>query len=198
MNRCSFYFATIMLLIAISEINAFTPKSAIVKRKDSRIFTNPRNILNNYFCDISGVAGANEDGNALADSEKVNQLPAKKDPGLAFAIAFAPGFFIHGLGNYYAGDNSAGSKLLAAELASVFVGYIAVLKGMGGMDESRNKTAESIIGITTAWVFLGSWVIDMGTAPRKVAKANRNNAGAIIYPVIKGKQLAIQISFSLK
>lgn len=80
---------------------------------------------------------------------------------LGGAIAVGPGFLVHGLGHYYAGDNATALTLLLAELAGV--GLIIA----GGVLESSTNGSGSTgglrNGLTHAGVllFFGSWVADI-------------------------------------
>jgi hypothetical protein len=80
---------------------------------------------------------------------------------LGGALAIGPGFLVHGLGHYYAGDNQTALTLLLAEIAG-----IALIIAGNVIDENSNG-AGSTGGTRNALVhsgvllFFGSWAADI-------------------------------------
>lgn len=74
-----------------------------------------------------------------------------KSPGLAFIIALGPGFFVHGLGHWYANDGFIAGGLATAEVMSAFSYYNPNLSNS---------------------LFFGSWLIDIIDAPFAAMRYN--------------------------
>jgi len=47
------------------------------------------------------------------------------------------------------------------------------------------------------WLFFGSWIVDMGTAPGKARKANEAAAKVLICPKIERQKAVIQLSLKI-
>ena len=103
-------------------------------------------------------------GNETGVSDKRNL----KDPALAAAYAFFPGIFLHGAGNYYAGNREVGIIFFISGLISA-AGYL--LNSMefigdydGGyvppVDKDRQKSAQVCMIF-----YFAIWGADMITAP---------------------------------
>lgn len=80
---------------------------------------------------------------------------------LGGAIAIGPGFLLHGLGHYYAGDGRTALTLLAAEAVGIALVVIGAI-----LDESTNGAgstggARNALFHTGALLFLGSWAADI-------------------------------------
>lgn len=93
--------------------------------------------------------------------------------GAAAAMAAGPGFLVHGLGHFYAGDPDTGRSLLLIEGASIGLAGAAAAAFAFGSDETiaidgEDPTA-TIIGCLLAGAaaagFLGSWIYDVYGAP---------------------------------
>lgn len=117
----------------------------------------------------------------------------KKSVWVALAIAVFPGFFIHGLGHFYAGKPFVGSVLLICEIigVSLIVVGIAIIAISGALlSPSIILTAltgtsvgvsETVSGIRTAIgllnlggiLFIGSWCVDVIGAPLSCVIRNK-------------------------
>jgi hypothetical protein len=130
------------------------------------------------------------------NKEPVNKDILKKSPFKAFAIGFGPGFFVHGLAHYYAGNDKAGGWLLASEGASLFMFYYFVAAGIGTMDcEDCNRNGIYFLGFSSAALFFGGWIFDFADAPHQVKK---HKAAAMKMQKISlgARKNAIVISYS--
>ena len=138
-------------------------------------------------CLICSVASADSywnlslnDNGSNSKNETGEKSPADKaqeaylnDLYLGYFIAIVPGFYVHGLGNMYAGNWGRGLILFGVELASI---PIIFLYGMGladGEGEGPNA-AGHILGITVIGLFFGTWLWDIGTVGGQVGKRHPN------------------------
>ena len=122
----------------------------------------------------------------------------RKSPGAAFAIGFFPGFFIHGLGHYYIGNEGTGSLLLIMEITSVLIAYrnVGITNGTKDNGEQDLARAFRLLGIT---LFFGSWAYDFIGAPKKAEKLNKEHGYSIfIYPKIDSDQVSLNLALSIK
>lgn len=80
---------------------------------------------------------------------------------LGGAIAVGPGFLVHGLGHYYAGDSRTALSLLLAELAGIgliIAGSVIDDSTNGGGSTGGIRNALTHSGVL---LFFGSWVADI-------------------------------------
>jgi hypothetical protein len=134
-----------------------------------------------------------------AYSESIDAKVLKKSPLMAFAIGFAPGFFIHGLGHFYAGNDKAGGWLLASEGISFLMVYYGVVGSIATMDcNDCNRSGIAFVGYTGLVMFFGGWIIDFADAPYQV---NKHKAAATkmqkISMGVKKGAIVINYSFNL-
>ncbi len=121
--------------------------------------------------------------NQISDSHTELKEENFKSPTDTLLIALIPGFFIHGLGHFYIGENKTGGILLGIEASGWFVllsysMYLGVrglfecsLAGDPDCVESEGlQNTGTVIGIIFAGSFFGTWLYDVITAPMK---ANR-------------------------
>ena len=98
---------------------------------------------------------------AIAEGYNPRQEDEPAGSLLGGAIAIGPGFLVHGLGHYYAGDTRTALTLLLAELTGI---GLAVA---GAIVQVRTNGAGSTGGVGNALVhagtllFLGSWAADI-------------------------------------
>lgn len=98
---------------------------------------------------------------AVADGYRGREPDEPPGSLLGGALAIGPGFLVHGLGHYYAGDNETALTLLIAEL--VGVGLIIA----GNVLDDRSNGAGTTGGARNALVhsgvllFFGSWAADI-------------------------------------
>jgi hypothetical protein len=145
-----------------------------------------------HFNKLSLVANNNDFSRA---SKKPNAI-YKKSATEAFVIASVPGFFIHGLGHYYIGDNKTGGWLLASEGASIILFYSA-LAGLAAHTDCPecHKTGINILGCSGLILFFGSWIIDFVDAPNQLIKKKASLIGFNHFP-IKTQKNKIMVNFS--
>lgn len=100
-----------------------------------------------------------------------------KSPTKAFIIAAIPGFFVHGLGHFYAKKPKTGKILLGIEGAAVLLttyGWIGAYSFSWFDEEAKEKRKIGKVlfysGIT---LFAGSWVYDMIAAPSQAKTHNK-------------------------
>jgi len=122
----------------------------------------------------------------------------RKSPELAFMIAFAPGFFIHGLGHLYVGDYGKATGIFGLEVLSLSIFTLAAMAGVGGMDNpDQNEDAIDAMFIASVLIFIGSWTWDMAGAPIKAEKINEK-LSLSIRPEIKTKQMSLKVALNWK
>ncbi len=154
------------------------------------------NIQESTILCIDSLCKANDqhyDSLVFTDQKKKIDIQTKKSPFVAFGIAFIPGFFIHGLGHYYAGKPAVGTILLIAGLIGagiLLIGAIiavaaGALVGPGviltiftgtpvGIEEAAEaaKTALAFLNIGGV-LFFGSWIYDFIFSPIACVLRNR-------------------------
>lgn len=123
----------------------------------------------------------------------------RKSPGAVFAIAFFPGFFVHGLGHYYIGETGTGTLLLSAELLSGLVFFGAMVSGVGGSESRERQDEPRSLACLGMILFFGSWAYDFIGAPKKAEKLNKEHGYSIfIYPKIDSDQVSLNLALSIK
>ena len=108
------------------------------------------------------------------------------DPGTAFSMAFAPGFFIHGLGHSYIGEKKTFRILLLTEIISISMygyGFYLLLPSAFGNPNEGNSFAGGSLAFTGTFLFFWSWIYDFTIAPEKARELNKTHGYSIyIYP----------------
>jgi hypothetical protein len=103
----------------------------------------------------------------------------KKSPAVAFALGFAPGFFIHGLGHYYIGEGKTGNVLLVTEALGASLacyGAITGLRKKFDEDPTTEPSGSSVFLFATGSIaFAASWIYDFIAAPIKAARLNKEH-----------------------
>jgi hypothetical protein len=109
-----------------------------------------------------------------------------KDPGTAFTMAFAPGFFIHGLGHSYIGEKKTFRILLLTEIISISMygyGFYLFLPSAFGNPDEGNSFAGGTLVFTGTFLFFWSWIYDFTVAPKRAHELNKTHGYSIyIYP----------------
>jgi len=103
----------------------------------------------------------------------VTGFPEFRSESTATLLAVFPGFFIHGLGHFYAGDGKTGAILFALEVLSLPV--IRRLPGLFIGDDYVNEqfNYKHVLLIGGVIIFLGSWTYDYIHASTAVRNHNR-------------------------
>lgn len=98
-----------------------------------------------------------------------------KDPSKAFVIAAGPGFFIHGAGHFYIGENKLAAGLLAAELVALPLFYVAVAHEMVESEGVSRISPDLALasGLSSIALFFGSYLFDVIAAPSKAHGRNK-------------------------
>lgn len=103
------------------------------------------------------------------------QAPAqrRKNPAAALGLAAIPGAFVHGAGNYYAGDRRTAAVLFLSEIFGLaLMSLDHRTQEIGQRIGNRDGGDGSLQGVGRV-LFFGSWLYDMGSAPEAARKANR-------------------------
>jgi len=100
--------------------------------------------------------------------------PEKKSPLVGELLAFFPGFFVHGMGHRYAGNDEKADEILAMELWSFLpVGLGAALYGIGRSEDAEAVEIAGLVGMGVGAVpFLGTWIYDLVFTPSEVNRYN--------------------------
>ena len=113
-----------------------------------------------------------------------------KDPGTAFTMAFAPGFFIHGLGHSYIGEKKAFRFLLLTEVVSIVMygyGFYLLLPSAFGYPDEGNTAVGGALAFTGTFLFFWSWIYDFTVAPDRARELNKIHGYSIyLYPDFRG------------
>jgi hypothetical protein len=167
------------LLLAILQILVFAPHAMAAQFNKSALIAQEDTSLSKY-------------------REPIDEDVLKKTPLKAFAIGFAPGFFVHGLGHYYAGNDKAGGWLLASEGISIVLGYYSMRGGIGAAESERSQKKYYNLGYTALAIFFAGWITDFADAPHQVnkRKAAYMNMQKISLGAKKGA-VAVSYSFDL-
>jgi len=153
--------------------------------------------LSEIYCQVLFKTDKENGLNAIA--KPANKKYKRKNPTLAFGLAFVPGFFIHGLGHYYLGDNDTAAMLTAAELFSLLTLYISMGLGIGSTTNGNNGSTGfyKVIAAFSTAIFFGSWIYDFIGAPIKAIKMNQKHESAFyIYPEIKADKVTLNFACS--
>lgn len=99
--------------------------------------------------------------------------PGYKSESTAFFLALFPGFFVHGLGHFYAGDYTTGIILLGLGMLIVpgSIAEAAYAVADNKDDEGGVNAAHVAFGVGLA-AFLGSWIYDIAHSSVAVEKYN--------------------------
>ncbi len=90
------------------------------------------------------------------------------DPGAATVIALVPGFFVHGLGHFYARDPVRGVILLGAQAGSVLWFFSETFVGMIEGDKEGSATGQ----IAAVSLYFGTWFYDFVHAGKAAENYN--------------------------
>jgi len=93
-----------------------------------------------------------------AITEPANKKYKRKNPIIAFGVAFVPGFFIHGLGHLYVEKYKTFIILLSIEAISTGLYFYRSFRYYNEIEKNDN---EIIIFLLLITIWLGSWVYDI-------------------------------------
>ena len=104
---------------------------------------------------LAGWAARDAAANPDCRSQDTGRLPAR-----------GPGFLVHGLGRWYAGNTIGATSLAGAEMFALGLGYYS-----GGIDHfGRDNTPMAVLAVG---VFLATWAIDVLKTPDDINRWNR-------------------------
>jgi hypothetical protein len=180
--------------------NTFPSQMAAESRKPCKSIG--RNYFYNGLCKPIDIINFNS-GLAFYDNDNIDSIKNTnltknklkyhpKKPGIAFALAFFPGFFVHGLGHYYIGDKGAGITLTFVELLS----FLILPGQLWPSEDDAGKKYSKLIGPGTI-LFFGSWGYDFIASPIKAEKINDNRMlSLMVLPSIKHNTPSIRLYIS--
>jgi len=89
--------------------------------------------------------------------------PANEPAGsmLGGLLAIGPGFFVHGVGHYYTGDEAAALKLLVGELLGAGLVVAGALVAARPEEAGRTGPLSTSLVQSGVFLFLGSWLADV-------------------------------------
>ena len=91
-----------------------------------------------------------------------------QNPNTALFYAAVPGFFLHGMGHFYAKKPITGTILFGVEMLSLVFGFRSAIRGMAE-NVDYNEEVDAFFSVT---LFLGSWIYDMIGAPLSISNKN--------------------------
>ena len=113
--------------------------------------------------------------------DSIARADYKRNVLIGYFMAIVPGFFVHGAGNYYAGNAKRGTAILfigALSTAGFIYGGIA---GAGG--EGEMTTFGKIWMVTSITVFFGTWFWDIMTVQDSIEDRCQPQAHVSIGPI---------------
>jgi len=103
-----------------------------------------------------------------------NPMIKKKDPYKAFVYALVPGIVVHGIGHFYAKENTTGWILVGTEVLSLgiltYAAGVGLGETIGGKSDTINDDVAAILDFT---LFAGTWLYDLIDSPLAVQGYNR-------------------------
>jgi hypothetical protein len=107
--------------------------------------------------------------------------------------AVLPGFFIHGLGHFYAKDQTTGAVLYLTEVVGILFINNALHNGFSeNQFAQRGNRYDIPIGLVA---FFGSWLYDIATASSAVEKYNRKITLGIAKMKNGGGEICVGLRF---
>ena len=105
---------------------------------------------------------------------------------MGYFMAIVPGFFIHGLGNMYAGNGRTGGLLLTIEVVSVIGLFFYALSELGENNYPDEKGfGHYALGFVLFGSFFGSWLWDIGTVGGQIEKRRHKGTQVLIGQISK-------------
>ena len=92
-----------------------------------------------------------------------------KNPLIAFVLAFAPGFFLHGLGHIYIGRYTTAIYLSCFSI----LGYYGLGSAIDAARAGDDSGASTAVLIGSFALFVGSWFYDWLVAPALCERDNK-------------------------
>ena len=102
---------------------------------------------------------------ALGDKPTIPSYNGGKSVGMALGISTVPGFFIHGLGNYYVGNKKLARNLFLIQVATWTTGYV--------IDDFGDSVGLGAALAIAGWV--GTYITDIITSTSYVNKQRKNS-----------------------
>lgn len=202
-NRRSFGIFLIAILIMITVLEDCGAKSLIEGGYCKPITVNHnRYQLNGFKPNTSLSILMSEDDSA--DSIRSTNTSARQSsiytesPTATFAIAFIPGFFVHGLGHYYIGENRKGSLLLGVEGLSILL-YLAgaadrTASTFAQEDNPKPHYTDDYLLYSGLVLFLSSWAYDFIDAPKEAKKITEKLKNKVLLaPKITRQHLVYEV-----
>ena len=130
------------------------------------------------------------------DSVQHQANPKRKNPDLAFGIAFVPGFVVHGLGHVYVGRYWTAAGIFGLEVLSIGAG-LNVAIGEVAQSESGPRQDWSGWWLASFALFFGSWAYDFVAAPIETKRINQSNKVSVrINPELRQDLAGLSVSIS--
>lgn len=107
--------------------------------------------------------------------------PGYKSESTATLLAAFPGFFVHGLGHFYAADYLTASILFTLELFAVSGTFGAIVDHIDNNEPRGEFDLNTAAVIVSLAVFLASWIYDFAHADAAVRKYNKKIRAEIYY-----------------
>ena len=129
-----------------------------------------------------------DDGQSTEESsDNANQRrPYNRSAGVGFFMALVPGFFMHGLGNMYAGNTGTGFIMLCTEAGSIGVLMLAFAvntkgNGSGEPFDIKFDGAANVLLCISAGMFFGSWIWDIVTVGDEIQKRQKKRKVQVLF-----------------
>ena len=122
--------------------------------------------------------------------------PEYKSESKATMLALFPGFFIHGMGHFYAEDLLTGSILLGVEIVSIPIFRAWIKNTLNDNRHDDSSDSGNALLLTGIVLFLGSWVYDFAHADAAVRNYNKKIRSQIYYRSGKNGHINLGLVFS--
>ncbi len=130
-------------------------------------------------------------GRITAEPSPVGSIIEARSGSKALGKALWPGFFLHGSGHRYAGDNDTFVSLAGAELFGVVVGGFGLNELLGPGKTGEHKDTALALAVGGASLFTLTWLWDLAFAPGAARRYNESK-GLALESTVGGAQVALR------
>jgi TM2 domain-containing membrane protein YozV len=120
--------------------------------------------------------------------------PKYKSESTATMLAVFPGFFVHGLGHFYAGSYGTAMILFGLEMLVVPGTLAEISYALAENRDDEKSDAYTAAFIVSIAAFLGSWIYDLAHADIAVRKYNDRVRAQIYYSSEHGNDIKVGLA----